>query len=78
MSVFVLGKASLGVGIVPDWAFWTIVWWAGWFAILLFWYENTKKERMKPLVCFFLFVFSGLMPFFGIIFAIVKLVRGEK
>lgn len=78
MSVSVLGKASLGVGIVPDWLFWLIVWWAGWFAILLTWYANNRKEPLTLTTCFFMFLLSGLMLPYGIILAINKLTRKDK
>lgn len=72
MSAFASDKASLGVGIVPDWLFWLIVWWAGWFAILLTWYERCKKDRMTPLVAFFTFIIVGFVPLFAALWVIKK------
>jgi predicted membrane channel-forming protein YqfA (hemolysin III family) len=75
MNVFVLGKVSLGAGIVPDLVFWLIVWWAGWFAILLIWYDKKQKEPMTVLVCFFMFAFSALIPLFAIYHTIRKALK---
>lgn len=77
MSVFVLGKASLGVGIVPDWAFWLIVWWAGWFAILLIWYDHTQPKPLTVLICVFMFLLSGLIPLFVIYHTIRKALKRQ-
>lgn len=78
MSEFVSVRASLGVDIVPDWAFWLVVWWAGWFAILLSWYERNKKERLSLRTCFFMFLLAGLTPFVGIISLIIKGIKKDN
>lgn len=78
MSVSVLGRASLGVDIVPDWAFWLVVWWAGWFAILLTWYESNKKEPLSGWTCFFMFLMAGFAPILGAIIAVRKGFRNDK
>jgi hypothetical protein len=78
MSASVLGKVSLGVGIVPDWLFWLIIWWAGWFAILLIWYDNNKKEPLTILSCFLLFLMSGFTLPSAIFIVINKALRKDK
>lgn len=78
MSVFVLGRASLGVGIVPDWALWLLIWWAGWFAILLTWYDNNRKPSLSLMTCFFMFLMAGFAPLVGLIIAIRKGFRNDN
>lgn len=72
MNEFGWVRASLGVGIVPDWLFWLIVWWAGWFSILLIWYDRAKKERLHPLAAFLMFVMVGFIPIIAIVWIIKK------
>ena len=78
MSAFASDKASLGVGIVPDWLFWLILWWAAWFAAFLSWYgvNNHKPRDNIGLVIFFVAMFAGLMPLI-IVFAIIRKLMGK-
>ena len=78
MSAFASDKASLGVGIVPDWLFWLILWWAAWFAAFLSWHVHTNRGRIEPLVLVFIALFSGVMPLMMIVGGIVKRIRGDK
>lgn len=57
---------------MPNWLFWLIVWWAGWFGILLTWHDRCKKERMTPLVAFITFIIVGFVPLFAITWIIKK------
>ena len=78
MNASAWDKASLGVGIVPDWLFWLILWWAAWFAAFLSWHVHTNRGRIEPLVLVFIALFSGVMPLMMIVGGIVKRIRGDK
>lgn len=58
--------------------FWLIVWWCGWFFLMLFWYEAKKKEPLDLKVAFMMFVLSGFTPLIAIWFAIKKLADRDK
>lgn len=78
MSASVSGRASLGVDIVPSWSLWLLIWWAGWFLILLTWYEGNKKEPLSIATCFFMFLMAGFAPIVGLVIAIRKGFRNDN
>lgn len=60
---------------MPDWALWILIWWAGWFLILLTWYDKQKKQPLTILVCVFMFFLAGTIPFYGVAVAVRILTR---
>ena len=78
MSEFVSVKASLGVGIVPNWLFWIIVWWSSWLVIYLMWFAKNRSERINLTVLFFVALICGFAPFLAIFHSIRKAIKKDN
>jgi uncharacterized membrane protein len=63
---------------VPEWAIWLMIWWVGWFTILLTWYEQNKKEKLHVMTSIIMFLLAGLLPLIGIISLIVKAIKKDN
>lgn len=78
MSEFVSVKASLGAGIVPNWLFWIIVWWASWLVLYLLWFSKNRAERINLTVLFFVALICWIAPFIAIFHSIRKAIRKDN
>jgi len=57
---------------LPEFTYWILVWWGGWFALLLDWYSKSGKPKISPMVAFFMAVFAGLIPLIIVFYITVE------
>ena len=79
MSVFVSVRVNREASIVlPEWSMWAIVWWTGWFLMMLEWW-NVRGRYYHPIgwvAWTIIFLIAGFIPVYIVAYLVYDKIKG--